>query len=119
MIAFIGAPHSGTSLGVVVVVTSLPLAALYTLAFLLSYRPTVAGFRAALDRQDYFELSVLASVFPSVFVWGSFPQNPVIEAGTVNVYIHLLGFCGGFISAYACILAVTPADPAEAVPVET
>ena len=75
-------------------VTSLPLAALYTLAFLLSYRPTVAGFRAALNRQDYFELSVLASVFPSVFVWVSFPQNPSKWIYTLTVPASMTGFCG-------------------------
>lgn len=117
--AFVGAPHAGTTLGFVVVVASLPLAVLYSLAFLLSYRPTVAGFRAAFDRQGYFELSVLAVVFVFIFVWVSFPQNPVVEAGIVNVYVHLLGFCGGFISAYAWILLTTPAVPEEAVPRRT
>lgn len=116
--AFVAVPHAEMARGFLVLGVSLVAAVAYSLAFLTTVRPSLAAIGTALDRQGYFELALVAGLFTVVFVRISFPANPIIEAGIVNIYSHLVGLCMGFLTAYVWVLVTTPAEPTDAIPLE-
>ena len=113
---FVALPHAETWWGYGIALSSLFLAAVYSVAFLWSFQPSFSGLSDAVDKQGYFELSIVTLVVMVGFVPIAFPQDPVVEEGIINVYVHFVGFCLGFISVYLGVLLTTPAQPRRAVP---
>ena len=113
---FVALPHAETRWGYAITFGSLFLVLVYSVAFLWSFRPSLSGLRDAVNKQGYVELSVSTFVVMVVFVPIAFPQNPIVEEGIINLYIHFVGFCLGFIGVYIAILLTTPAKPKRAVP---
>lgn len=118
IMGFVALPHTEMEWGFGLVAISMGLAVVYAGAFLLSYRPSVAGFRASIGKQGYFELLVVVIILCPGFVAVAFPQNPVMESAIVNLYVHLVGFCIGFITVYSWVLLATPASLEETLPVD-
>ena len=114
--AFVALPHAKTGWGYGIAVGSLFLAIVYSAGLLWSFQPSLSGVSDAVDKQGYFELSITTFVVMVVFVPIAFPQNPVFEEGFINVYVHFVGFCLGFMGVYIAILLGTPANPKRAVP---
>lgn len=116
VMGFVALPHADMEVGFGLVAISLGMAAVYSGAFLLSYRPSMAGVRESLDKQGYFELLVIVVILCPAFVAMAFPQNPVMDSAIVNLYIHLVGFCLGFITVYSWVLLATPASLEDTLP---
>jgi hypothetical protein len=115
--AFVAVPHTDSIWGQSVVAVSVFAAVAYSMAFLLSYCPSIDGFKETVNKQGYFELLLVAGALSPAFVTIAFPRNPTTESGIVNIYIHLVGFCIGFIAVYIWVLLSTSAEPEEALPV--
>lgn len=99
--------------------SSLGLALVHSLGFLLTYRPSMTGIRAASHKQCYVELLLVTGLRLVAFVPAPFPQDPVSEAGVINVHGHLVGFCIGFIAVYGWVILATPAYLKKALPAPT
>lgn len=117
VMGFVASPHAEMDVGLGLVAISMGLTAIYSGVFLLSYQPSVTGVRDSIDKQGYFELLVVVVILCPAFVAMAFPRNPVMESAVVNLYVHLVGFCIGFIAVYSWVLLATPANPEDALPV--
>ncbi len=71
------------------------------LAPLAADREALAAARRAVHRSGDFELAVWGIGVSAVFLVGAFPANPLRDGAVLNVFMHLLGYCLGFIVPYA------------------
>jgi hypothetical protein len=103
-------PVEGRSVSVNAVLTGalLGLAAASLLAALLfgvSAGESVASLRAkighAVDTGPAFELAVVGLFLLGTFPFATFPVDPTLTGGVLNLYVHLLGYALGFIATYS------------------
>lgn len=92
--------------GPAVAASGLVLGASQTLLLPTERRPSLrALFRRVIDRRgdgDLFAVGVVLAVsYPLV----GFPAEPSTAGRVINLYVHLLGFCLGFIGPYAMLAA--------------
>ncbi|MFC7131947.1 MULTISPECIES: hypothetical protein [Salinibaculum] len=82
------------------VVALVLVVALYGLS--LHDRPTDlrTRLRAAFARPGQFELAVAGVVLFAAVPFATFPLDPVVGGGVVNLYVHVLGYALGFIAVY-------------------
>jgi archaellum component FlaC len=111
VMAFVAAPHADQTAGLAIAVAAVAIAAVYLVGLLRTVRPSLSGLGASLQLQGYFELSAVAAVALVVYVPAAFPQDPFTSSGIVNVYIHLLGFCIGFIGSYVAVISGALFEP--------
>jgi hypothetical protein len=63
--------------------------------------PDAAGqIRAALSEPGYAELAVVACCLLLAMPFVAFPANTTVDGGSVNLYVHLLGYVLGFTIPY-------------------
>lgn len=118
VMAFVALPYADMDWGFALTAVTTGLAVAYIAPFLSSYQPSLGRIRTGIGKQGYLELLLAVGILAPGFVVTAFPQNPVVESGIVNVYIHLVGFCLGFITVYSYILVVPSTNPREALPFE-
>ena len=105
-LALIAVSTVQTVLTVGLATLALTAAFLYTLPESTSaggFRPDIQG---AAELPGFLELAVAALVLFAGMLVLAFPADPVVEAGVVNLYVHLLGFALGFISTYATLATI-------------
>lgn len=67
---------------------------------------SLAGFRRALDPAGYLELAAFALTVFVLFPFAAFPNDVLHEGVLVNVYVHLLGYCLGYIAPWVTFRVV-------------
>ncbi|WP_276270685.1 hypothetical protein [Haloarcula litorea] len=103
--------------GVVVPVTGVLVAALAELVVALAlvvalyafstdhgWRGVAADVRAAADRTGEFEVAAVGLVLFLTVPFATFPTDPVVDGGVLNLYVHLVGYALGFIGSYATVV---------------
>lgn len=85
------------------VLTAMLSALLYWLSAPDHARDVLRKVRAAADRPGNVELLGFAGIVFVAFLFVAFPPAVTDGAIVVNVYVHLLGYALGFISAYATV----------------
>lgn len=61
--------------------------------------------RAVIGRQGYGDLFVVSTVLLVAYPAVGFPADPTAGGSVLNLYVHLLGFCLGFIGPYTLLAA--------------
>ena len=106
-IALLALPLSATGLGLACVATGVAgalLALLYASSVGISLpAATRAGVRAVTSRPGYGDLLAVGAVVVVGYPVVGFPADPAGGGGVVNLYVHLLGFCLGFIGPFALL----------------
>ncbi|WP_302082411.1 rhomboid family intramembrane serine protease [Salinibaculum rarum] len=78
--------------------------ALVVVLYLLSLRDEwengLATLRNAIDRSGHFELAVVGALLLVAVPFATFPLDPTVTDGVVNLYVHLLGYALGFLTVY-------------------
>jgi hypothetical protein len=59
--------------------------------------------RAAINSPGYFELFLVGLLLFLAVPFATFPVDPIVRGGVLNLYIHLVGYALGFISTYATV----------------
>lgn len=88
-------------------VAALLAALLYWLSMLEHRGGARFDVRAAVNAAGDFELAVAGIVLFAGLPLIAFPIDPALDAGTVNLYIHLLGYALGFIATYLTVLTMS------------
>ena len=55
--------------------------------------------RTAIESSGYFELLVCTVVLFLALPFVAFPVDPAVDGGTLDLYVHLLGYALGFMTA--------------------
>ena len=97
-----GDGQAGLAIGVAGALLALLYAASSGVRFPRSVRPGVKSLAA---RPGYGDLLAVGAVVVVGYPVVGFPSDPVGGGGVVNLYVHLLGFCLGFIGPFALLAA--------------
>ncbi|OYR69144.1 hypothetical protein DJ79_04025 [Halorubrum ezzemoulense] len=108
-IALLALPVSTTGIGVAglaIGVAGALLAVLYAASSEVRFPPAVRTHAAAVaSRPGYGELLVVGGLVAVGYPVVGFPSDPSGGGSVVNLYVHLLGFCLGFIGPFALLAA--------------
>jgi hypothetical protein len=106
-IALLALPVSTTGAGVAGLATAgagVSIGAVYAMSTDGGVRlPTRDRLRAVTSRPGYGDLFVVGSVLLVGYPVVGFPADPTATGQVVNLYVHLLGFCLGFIGAFVLL----------------
>lgn len=67
--------------------------------------------RAAVQDSGYFELTVIGVMLFLFLPFVAFPADPSVGGGTLNLYIHLLGYTLGFMVTYVTVEVAERLNP--------
>ncbi len=76
---------------------------LYTLAVRDHVTALMATLRTTTTRSGHFELLVLATGLFLTVPFVTFPIDPVLGGGVLNLYVHLVGYALGFIGSFTLV----------------
>ena len=106
-IALLALPVSTTGSGIAglaTVAAGVSIGAVYAMSTDGGVRlPTRERLRAVTSRPGYGDLFVVGSVLLVGYPVVGFPADPTGAGRVVNLYVHLLGFCLGFIGAFVLL----------------
>jgi len=102
LIAWLSVPARGWQVEITAASVAIGLAYV-VLAVRQAGLPTLAEFRAAIDRPGYFELAGAGSGAALAYPYIGF-RDTLVPGGRIDVYIHLLGYCLAFISVFVFLV---------------
>lgn len=82
-------------------VASLLSALLFGLSTIESAATLRVKIGQAVDTASAFELSVVGVFLLLAFPFATFPVDPTLTGGVLNLYVHLMGYALGFIATYS------------------